>query len=156
MAGHVDNAVVIAAPLDLVWDTTNDLESWTSLFSEYAKVEILDRTGDTVRFRLTMNPDADGNVWSWVSERTADREALTVRAHRVETGPFAYMDITWTYRPVDDGVEMRWMQDFSMKPTAPATDEQAVAHLNGNTRREMTRIKELIEERARRHAEVGR
>lgn len=156
MAGHTDNAVVIAAPLDLVWTATNDLESWTSLFSEYAKVEILDRTGDAVRFRLTMHPDENGNVWSWVSERTPDRDTLTVRAHRVETGPFAYMNITWTYRQVDDGVEMRWTQDFSMKPTAPATDEQAVAHLNGNTRREMARIKELLEERAREDAGVGR
>jgi hypothetical protein len=28
MAGHTDNAVVIAAPMDLVWDMTNDVENW--------------------------------------------------------------------------------------------------------------------------------
>lgn len=153
MAGRVDNTITISAPLDLVWEATNDIESWPELFSEYAKVEVLERTGDTVLFRLTMHPDDNGNVWSWVSERTADRAARTVRAHRVETGPFEYMNITWTYTPVDGGVEMRWVQDFAMKPTAPANDAQATAHLNGNTKREMRRIKGLLEERAAAGAE---
>ena len=49
---------------------TNDVESWPELFTEYASAEILDREGDTVRFRLTMHPDENGKVWSWVSERT--------------------------------------------------------------------------------------
>ena len=38
MAGHTENEITIAAPLDLVWDMTNDLESWPQLFSEYASV----------------------------------------------------------------------------------------------------------------------
>ena len=64
-----DNSVLIAAPLDLVWERMNQIESWPNLFSEYAKAEILDRQGDTVTFRLTTHPDPeyDGQVWSWVS-----------------------------------------------------------------------------------------
>jgi aromatase len=93
VAGHVDNSIVIDAPLELVWDVTNDVASWPGLFSEYAEAVILERRGDTVRFRLTMHPDENGKVWSWVSERTADPKTHTVRAHRVETGPFRYMNI---------------------------------------------------------------
>jgi len=78
---------VIAAPRELTWELTNDLESWPRLFSEYAAVQILDREGDKVTFRLTMHPDENGTVWSWISEREADRGSWTVNARRVETGP---------------------------------------------------------------------
>jgi len=75
MPANTDNSVIIDAPLDLVWEVTNDVARWPDLFTEYAKAEILDRTDDTVRFRLTMHPDENGKVWSWVSERTADGDS---------------------------------------------------------------------------------
>ena len=148
MAGHTDNAVVIDAPLDLVWDMTNDVESWPDLFTEYADAQILERRGDTLVMRLTLNPDPDGTVWSWVSERTPYRENLTVKAHRVETGPFEYMNLLWTYREVEGGVEMRWRQDFSMKPSAPFTDESMTERLNRVAPGQMDSIRRRIENRA--------
>ena len=42
MAGHTDNSIVINAPLQLVWDMTNDVESWPWLFTEYDSVAILE------------------------------------------------------------------------------------------------------------------
>jgi aromatase len=147
MAGHTDNALVINAPMDLVWDMTNDVASWPRLFSEYASAEILERNGDSIRFRLTMHPDEDGRVWSWVSERTADAATRTVRARRVEPGPFQYMNIRWEYQPADGGVWMRWIQDFQMKPDAPVDDAAMTEHLNRNTVIQMNRIKGLVEQR---------
>ncbi|CAL9606561.1 SRPBCC family protein [Streptomyces atacamensis] len=149
MAGHTENEIVIAAPLDLVWDMTNDIENWPRLFSEYASVEILSRDGDTTTFRLTMHPDENGTVWSWVSERTADRDALTVRARRVETGPFRYMDIRWEYAQLPEGVRMRWTQDFAMKPDAPVDDTWMTRNINRNSRVQMALIRDRIEQRAR-------
>jgi NAD(P)-dependent dehydrogenase (short-subunit alcohol dehydrogenase family) len=148
MAARTENAIDIQAPMGLVWSMTNDLPSWPELFSEYAAVEILHRDGDTVRFRLTMHPDEDGKVWTWVSERTADLATRTVRAHRVETGPFEYMNIHWDYRPVDGGVRMRWVQEFHMRPTAPVDDEAMAAHINRNTLIQMERIKQRVEQAA--------
>src|SRR5579862_1457843 len=89
MAAHTENAVVINAPLDVVWDMTNDIEAWPTLYEEYAKAEILERNGPTVTFRLHTHPDTEGQVWTWVSERTPDPVTKTVRARRIETGPFA-------------------------------------------------------------------
>jgi aromatase len=155
MAGHTENAIVINAPMDLVWEMTNDVASWPQLYSEYAAAEILERSGSTVRFRLTMHPDEDGNVWSWVSERTADPATREVRARRIETGPFEYMNIYWAYHEVPGGVEMRWVQDFHMKPQAPADDSGMTAYLNRNTQVQMTRIKRLVEEAARTRATDG-
>lgn len=155
MAGHTDNTIVINAPMDVVWDMTNDVASWPQLYSEYSAAEIIDRSGETVTFRLTMHPDEDGKVWSWVSERTADPAKREVRAHRIETGPFEYMNIYWEYREVADGVSMRWVQDFHMKPQAPADDDGMTAYLNRNTTIQMNRIKKLVEEAATVAATVG-
>jgi aromatase len=145
---HTDNSVLIKAPLGLVWKMTNDLPTWPDLFSEYATVEILHRDNNTVRFRLTMHPDGQGRVWSWVSERTADQAAGKVYAHRVETGPFEYMDILWEYHESQGGTMMRWVQDFSMKPTAPVDDATMEKQINHNSAIQMLRIKEIIERHA--------
>ncbi|MGF7236244.1 MAG: dimethylsulfonioproprionate lyase family protein [Frankia sp.] len=145
MPGHTRNSVFIAAPFDLVWETTNDLERWPDLFTEYATVEILERAGDTVRFRLAMHPDENGKVWSWVSERSTDRDRREVRAHRVETGPFEFMNIRWTYREADGGVLMTWVQDFAMRPGSPLDDEGMTARINTNSAVQMEIIREKVE-----------
>lgn len=148
---RTDNSVVIDAPLDVVWERMNDVESWPDLFTEYAKAEILDRRGDTVEFRLTTHPDPeyDGKVWTWVSERTVDPGSHSVKAHRIETGVFKYMNIEWYFEPEGDGTKMRWVQEFSMKPEAPANDEQATDYMNKNTQVQMGAIKERLEEAAK-------
>ncbi|SCF22673.1 aromatase [Micromonospora viridifaciens] len=146
--GHTENAIDIAAPLPLVWEVTNDVARWTELFTEYAAVEILDRTGNTVRFRLTMHPDENGVAWSWVSERTADPATRQVHAHRVETGPFDYMHIHWRYDEVPGGTRMSWVQDFAMRPDAPVDNAGMTDRINANSKVQLAVIKERIERRA--------
>lgn len=148
MTGRTDNSITIKAPMDLVWDMTNDVRSWPELFSEYASAEILDDDGRTIRFRLTMHPDENGKQWTWVSERTPDPLTRTVRAHRIETGPFEYMNIYWEYLPSGDGVTMRWVQEFHMKPDAPFDDAAMTERLNRNTRTQMALIRDKVEARA--------
>ncbi|MEU9008752.1 SRPBCC family protein [Streptomyces sp. NPDC048479] len=155
MAGHTDNSIVIDAPMGLVWDLTNDLKSWPQLFSEYASVEVLEEEGKEITFRLTMHPDEDGNVWSWVSKRIPDPETRTVQAFRVETGPFEFMRLYWEYTQEDDGVRMRWVQDFHMKPEAPASDAGMTEHLNRNTGIQMNLIKQKVEAEATRRTTAG-
>ena len=150
MPGHTDNAVEIAAPLELVWDRMMDIESWPDLFSEYAKAEVIEREGDRVVFRLTTHPDPeyDGQVWSWTSERVRDPDSYSSKSKRIETGPFEYMNIEWYFEEAGDGTRMRWVQDFSMKSTAPANDEQAEQYMNKNTKEQMGVIKQRLETQA--------
>lgn len=156
MSGHTDSAVTVNAPMDLVWAMTNDVEAWPNLFSEYASVEVLERTDSMVQFRLTMHPDEQGRVWSWVSVRELDPETRTVRAHRIETGPFEYMNIFWRYREVSGGVEMRWTQDFRMKPSAHLDDAAMSEHLMHVTHVQMDMIKRRIEEAVAPISAVGK
>ena len=150
MTAHTDNAVEINAPLEFVWDRMMDIEGWPTLFSEYAKAEVIEREGDRVVFRLTTHPDPeyDGQVWSWTSERIADPASHSSKSRRIETGPFEYMNIEWYFEPSDSGTRMRWVQDFSMKSTAPANDEQAEQYMNKNTKEQMGVIKQRLETQA--------
>jgi aromatase len=155
MAGHTEATVVIDAPLDLVWDMTNDVEAWPQLFTEYASAEILAREGDSITFRLTMHPDENGISWTWVSRRTADRRRREVHSHRVETGPFEYMKIYWVYREEDGKTRMTWIQDFAMKPTAPVDDQAMTDRINTNSPVQMAAIRQQIEAAAE-HALSGK
>lgn len=156
MPGHTDNEIVVDAPLDFVWETTNDVRSWPDLFTEYSAVEVLESGPDSVTFRLTMHPDEDGNVWSWVSRRETDRATRTVRSQRIETGFFEYMHLRWTYEPVDDArTRMRWQQDFTMKPQAPVDDTAMQERLNRNTAIQMKAVKHALEARRSRVVGVG-
>lgn len=146
MAARTESEIVINAPLDLVWDMTNDVENWPALYGEYAKAEILERDGATIRFRLYMHPDTEGNVWSWVSERTPDPRSRTVRARRIETGPFLEkMDMFWEYTQTPDGVRMRCVQEIVVRPGIGVDDDMAITFLNDQTRTEMAHIKEVVE-----------
>ena len=148
MAAHTDNTVEIDAPRDYVWERMMDIESWPDLFTEYAKAEVIEEDGNHVKFRLTTHPDPeyDNQVWSWVSEREADPDSYTSKSRRIETGPFEFMDIAWSFEETEGGgTLMRWVQDFSMKPSAPADDETAQEYMNKNTRVQMAAIKEKLE-----------
>ncbi len=147
MGKRTDNSILIDAPLERVWEITNDVENWPNLFTEYATSEIISREGNTVRFRLAMHPDENGKIWSWVSERIADPENRTVQARRVETGPFEYMNIWWYYEPAEGGTRMRWVQEFHMKPDAPVDDDWMENNINTNTKKQMAIIKERVEQR---------
>lgn len=145
MAGHTENSIVIDAPMELVWDMTNDIESWPRLFSEYAEATILDRREGSIRIRLALHPDNDGRVWSWVSERTPDPTTRTVRSHRVETGNFKYMWLFWEYIQEANGVRLRWVQDFEMRPGLPLDDGAMTERLNRNSRAQLELIKKKVE-----------
>jgi aromatase len=145
--GHTDNSIVIEAPLDLVWQMTNDLGNWPNLFTEYATVDILENRDDSYYlFRLAMHPDANGTVWSWVSERTLDPIAHRVTARRVEPGPFEFMDIEWTYEPTDTGTVMRWVQDFRMRPTAPVDTAAMTKRIDANSKIQMAIIAQKVQD----------
>ncbi|WBB58139.1 SRPBCC family protein [Streptomyces sp. WMMC500] len=156
MGARTEHAVLIEAPVDLVWTMTNDVESWPDMFAGYAETEILRHTDDGIDFRIKTRPDANGRVWEWVSHRSPDRDSLSVRAHRIETGPFVYMKLHWTYRVTREGTEMRWVQEFDMRDGAPYDNDQMTDHLNEMSEINMARIKGIVEQEHRTRQEDAR
>ena len=147
MAGHTDNEIVIAASLEEVWQTANDLTLWPELYKhEYSAVEVLEREPSRVVFKLTTLP-REGTTHSWTSERHVDYEQATATARRLDLGPFRYMHLfhaaTW------DGTQttLRWVQDFELRPESGISEPAMQAHINHSSQRNLLRHKEFIEHR---------
>jgi aromatase len=148
MSGHTDNEIFISAPFDVVWEVANDVAGWTELFAdEYADVDVLHAEPDRIVFRLTTVPKA-GRSWSWTSERCLDRERGTVQARRTEPGPFRYLHIFQSFTRLDDGIVLRWVQDFEMRPGAPLTDEQMRELIDAGCQANLVRHRQACEARA--------
>lgn len=146
MSAHTESQIEIDAPLNYVWQRMNDVANWPNLYTEYSTAEILDRAENKVTFRLTMYPDEQGRVWSWVSERIMDPVAHTVYARRVETGPFEFMNIFWYFQEISsECTRMCWVQDFAMKPTAPIDDAGMADRITTNSKVQMGVIKRRLE-----------
>jgi aromatase len=153
MAGHTDNAILIAAPVTDVWAIANDIPQWPTLFDgDYVSAELLHQTDDVLRFRLTTTPGPDGSSHSWISERFLDPAAGTAVARRVDPGPFHYMHIHQSFTAVGGGTLLRWVQDFDAKPGAPFTNEVMTEHINASSRRNLMQHKDVIEARRGRPA----
>lgn len=148
MAGQTENSIVIDAPVEFVFDLTNNLRIWTEMFTEYEKVEVLEEKPNWYLFRLTLKPDEDGRQMSWISQRRLIPDEHRIEAERVEPlKPFSKMHIRWFYEPDPAGTRMRWTQEFTVVPEAPFTEQDAEHHINGNSREQMAHIKEYVEKR---------
>ena len=155
--GYIRNAVLIEAPVDDVLRLTNNVRTWPDLFTEYAASEVLEETADTVTFRLTTRPDESGQQWSWVAQRRTDLARRSTYSERLpSSGPFERMVIRWWYDPIgEERTVMTWEQEFTMKPDAPVSEEQATNYLNKQTRIQQQVIKERVEQLVKKPDTVG-
>lgn len=144
--GHTRNSIVINAPYEQVFDTSNQIERWTELFGgEYVKADVLQRKGNRIEFRLTNN---EGQ--SWTSFRLLFKEHKFAYAQKNEpTFPFKYMKIIWLYTEVEGGILMTWIQDFEVAPGAKFTDEQVINGVNEHSQHNLIIFKEVIEKEAK-------
>jgi aromatase len=142
MMGHTCNSIVIKAPYDKVFDISNDIPRWTELFgSEYKEARIVKEEGNRMLFQLT---DDEGR--SWKSWRLLFKEQYFAYAEREEPKfPFKYMKIIWLYTLTPEGVELTWIQHFSMDEKAKFTDEQVEGFINKHSRENLKIFKEVIE-----------
>jgi aromatase len=144
--GRTANSIVIKAPYDLVFDISNDIERWTELFGgEYTEAKVLEREGNKITFQLT---DDEGN--SWQSFRLLFKDNYFAYAQKKEpTFPFKYMKIIWLYTPEPDGIQMTWIQDFTMDEKAKFNDEQVEGFINKHSQDNLKIFKEVIEKEAK-------
>ncbi len=141
--GHTKNTIFIKAPYSIVFDVSNDIARWSSLFGgEYIKSEVLEKKGNEITFRLT-----DDENKSWVSKRWLFKELKLAYASRWEPMfPFKYMKIVWLYHETPEGIEMTWIQDFSMDPKfTKFTEQQIEGFINDHSTKNMKIFKEVIE-----------
>lgn len=145
--GHIENKIIINNDFETVFSITNNIDGWKELFSEYEESTVLEKEGNKIVFRLKTYPDKDGHFHEWVSERIIDKEGYKCVARRLEpTTPFAYMNITWLYKEVTNGIEMTWIQDFKVCNGLSWTESDFENHLTTTSKEQMKIIKTKIEQ----------
>jgi aromatase len=140
--GHTCNSIIINAPYDLVFDISNDIPRWTELFGgEYKKAEVVSKVGNKITFRLT---DDEGK--SWQSFRLLFKDNYFAYAEReAPKFPFQYMKIIWLYTPKAKGVEITWIQHFTMDEKAKFNDTQVEGFINKHSQENLKIFKSIIE-----------
>ncbi len=143
--GHTCNSIIINAPYNLVFDISNDIPRWTELFgTEYKKAEITQKEGNKITFRLTDDEDK-----TWQSWRLLFKDRFFTYAEREEPKfPFQYMKIVWLYTPKPEGVELTWIQHFTMDAKAKFNDEQVEGFINKHSKENLIIFKAAIEKAA--------
>jgi aromatase len=150
VAAHIENEVLIGAPVDLTWRLANDIEHWPDLFGEYASVRLLHRDGAASRFRLTAPPDARGRELSWMLEQLSRPARRTVHARRIGPGPLEQLSVRWCCTGIG-GVATRllWIQDFTTRPDTPVDDAAMMSHLDFGASTRLDLLRRRIESVAR-------
>lgn len=141
---RIANSIVIAAPKQMVFDITNDIERWPELFSEYRDSKILDasRSGrfTALTFELT-NATA-----TWKSWRLLDHENhFAIAERKVPLYPFVFMHLHWAYEQTTLGTEMTWTQDFELDPSVDRSLSDVVDGMQKHARQNQISIKNHIE-----------
>ncbi len=145
--GHTVNSIIINAPYENVFNTSNDVARWSDLFGgEYIKSEVLEIKGNEITFRLT-----DDDNKSWVSKRWLFKEQKLAYASRWDPMfPFKFMKIVWLYTEVEGGIKMTWIQDFEMdEKFVKFTAEQICGFINEHSTKNMKIFKDVIEKEAK-------
>jgi aromatase len=143
--GHTCNSIVINAPYEKIFDISNDIPRWRELFGgEYKEAKVLKKEGNKITFQLT---DDEGK--SWVSWRLLSKDNYFAYAERHEPKfPFKYMKIVWLYTPTPAGVELTWIQHFSMDDKAKFNDTQVEGFINTHSKDNLKIFKDVIEREA--------
>lgn len=145
-------SIVVDAPMDLVWEMTNDVLYWPTLFPDYAATEVLATAGGTTRVRVTMRPDERGGVHGWTAQRVVDPATRTVVMHQVSGHAFAFLRVLWRYREVSGGVRLDWTHEFQVDAAMPYDDHAMVQVLQRTVPRQLDHLKQCIEVTARERA----
>jgi aromatase len=142
---RIQHSVRIAEEPRVVFDITNDIDSWHMLFDEYGESKVIRReeAGRFTKlvFRLRNN---EGNEWqSW---RILDHQDLVAIAARdAPLFPFVYMHLMWTYEAIDGGTLMTWTQDFELDPGLDTPEDVVAQRMDQHGRGNQERIRRIIE-----------
>lgn len=138
---HTVNSIVINASYEQVFAKSNDISRWKEFFKEYTDSKVVEKTGNKIIFQLTHE-----NGTSWKSYRLLFPEQQFTYAQRIDPMfPFEYMKIIWLYREVSGGIEMTWIQDFTMDKKAKFNDQQVEEMMNKHSQENLKKFKEIIE-----------
>jgi aromatase len=159
MAGHIDVRVKVAAPLDVLLEVANAVETTqttaTPADRHAAGHEIVQWNQDrnSIIYRINPGPDAADRTWEYQVERIVNKTDKTAYARRWGNENFLYSYAFWQYTGSGGNSELRCVADFELVPGAPMDDRQMEAFMSRGTQSAMEKTARAAEaEAARRSA----
>ena len=110
---HTTHSVVVAAPAETLYELVADVTRWPVIFAPSLHVRHLERSERAERFQLWAL--VNGQVKTWTSRRTLDREALRIEFRQDKSQPpVASMGGAWLFHPLSGGrTEVVLEHDFA-------------------------------------------
>ncbi|MEU6029852.1 SRPBCC family protein [Streptomyces tauricus] len=107
-----EHTITVAAAPEAVFALVERAQDWPFVFPPSLHVEYLERSDDEERLRIWAT--ANGEVKSWTSRRTLDRDGLRIRFRQeVSQDPVAAMGGEWVIEALPDGgSRVRLLHDF--------------------------------------------
>ncbi|MFE9119657.1 SRPBCC family protein [Streptomyces sp. NPDC007172] len=107
-----EHTITVAAAPESVFALVERAQDWPHVFPPSLHVECLERSGDEERLRIWAT--ANGEVKTWTSRRTLDREGLRIRFRQeISQDPVAAMGGEWIVEALPDGgSRVRLLHDF--------------------------------------------
>jgi len=109
-----ENAIVMKAPLDLVFETAANLSLWPEILPHYRSITYLEKSPSRNVVKM-----AARRGWipvSWTSEQVIDKGKREVHFHHLKAFTRG-MHVVWTFQAEGDSVRVRIRHD--MKPNIP-------------------------------------
>ncbi len=140
----VKETIIVNAPVEKVFDISNQIELWPEMMAEYKGAQVLEREGRKIWFSLV---DANGNHWtSW---RMLYPPYFTCSERHEPRAPFKFMHLVWTYKPLNEQqTEMTWDMHFELPDDKVGFEEQWIKGLSAHTRENQAKMKSFIEARS--------
>ncbi len=107
---HCENLILIRAPLEKIFQTVSDLETWPKLLPHYRWVHVIERNSKSQTVQM-----AARRGWlpiRWTSRYEPDASVPELRFHHLKAFTRG-MDVTWSFTPTTDGVLVRISHDLA-------------------------------------------
>lgn len=150
-ARATEHQVVVAAPPDVPYGIIADVETWPYFFLPTVHAERI--AGDSTQERIRLWAIANGEVRTWTSRRTLDRDAFRVEFEQeVTSPPVAAMSGLWTMRPGEHGHTIVTLQhSFRAIGDDPQACDWIEQSVQTNSIAELASVKRVSEQ----HGELG-
>lgn len=135
----------VRAPAELVYSLVADATRWPAVFEPSIALRHIKRSESEERFRIWAL--VNGEVATWTSHRTLDREALRVTFRQERSRPpVTSMTGSWTVRTLEPGLsEVELRHDFTLGDGPEGSHEGFLAAVERNSVRELGALAAVAE-----------
>lgn len=148
--GYTVNSIIINENVKTVFEIINDIKNWPMLHG-YKRAELKRKEtlcDDNERIIFEICAEDDGEEEHWTSQRIINHKNYSARGVRLfPMFPFTYWILDVILIEVENGTEMKWIQDFSMDSKSGHSDEEIEEYINQGSKEELLVFKKFIEDR---------